>query len=46
MPKRAFELLGELVPKATVITFLLNPTNLAAKSQIRGVQEAVRSRGL
>ena len=39
-------LLGELVPKATVITFLLNPTNLAAKSQIQGVQEAVRSRGL
>jgi len=45
MPKR-LGLLGELVPKATVISFLLNPTNLAAKSQIQGVQEAVRSRGL
>ena len=49
MPKR-LGLLGELVPKATVITFLLNPTNLAAKSQIQGLggvcQSEIPRRGL
>jgi len=39
-------LLSELVPKATVISFLVNPTNLAAESQISELQEAARVRGL
>jgi len=45
MPKR-LEMLRDLVPKATVISFLSNSTNLAALSQIQALQEAARSRGL
>jgi putative ABC transport system substrate-binding protein len=33
-------MLGVSVPKATVISFLLNSTNLAAQSQIRALREA------
>jgi putative ABC transport system substrate-binding protein len=44
-PKR-LELLHELVPKATAITFLVNPLNPAADSQILEMQNAARSLGL
>jgi putative ABC transport system substrate-binding protein len=45
MPKR-LGLLCDLVPKATVIACLVNPSNLGANSQIQELQEAARSRGL
>ena len=45
MPKR-LEMLRDLVPKATVISFLSNSTSLIALSQIQALQEAVRSRSL
>ncbi len=44
-PKR-LELLHELVPKATVVAFLVNPLNPAADSQILEMQNAARSLGL
>jgi len=44
-PKR-LELLHELVPKATVIAFLVNPANPVAASQIQEIGEPVRSLGL
>ena len=44
-PKR-LELLHELVPKATTVTFLVNPLNPAADSQILEMQNAGRSLGL
>ena len=46
VPKR-LELLHELVPTATVIALLINPTNPAlAESTLRASQEAARARGL
>ena len=46
VPKR-LELLHELVPTATVIALLINPTNPAlAGSTLRASQEAARARGL
>src|SRR6266581_27086 len=44
-PKR-LELLHELVPKATVIAFLVNPANPVAPSQIQEIGEPARSLGL
>jgi putative ABC transport system substrate-binding protein len=44
-PKR-LELLHELVPKATVIAFLVNPANPVAASQIQEIGEPARSLGL
>src|SRR5256886_8343489 len=44
-PKR-LELLHELVPKATAIAFLVNPTNPVAPSQIEEHREPTRSLGL
>ena len=40
-PKR-LEILHELVPKATVVAALLNPTSPTAESQIRNLQVAAR----
>jgi putative ABC transport system substrate-binding protein len=45
IPKR-LGLLTELLPKATAIALLVNPTGLQAASQVQGMQEPVRSRGL
>jgi putative tryptophan/tyrosine transport system substrate-binding protein len=44
-PKR-LELLHELVPKATVIGLLINPTNPNAENQLRDMQAAARNLGL
>jgi putative ABC transport system substrate-binding protein len=44
-PKR-LELLRELVPRATVIAFLVNPVNPAADHQLQEMREAARSLGL
>jgi ABC-type uncharacterized transport system substrate-binding protein len=44
-PKR-LELLHELVPKATAIAFLVNPTNPVAPSQIQEIREPARTLGL
>jgi putative tryptophan/tyrosine transport system substrate-binding protein len=44
-PKR-LELLHELVPKATAIAFLVNPTNPVAPSQVQEIREPARSLGL
>jgi len=43
-PKR-LELLRELIPKASVIAFLVNPSSQIAEMQITEVQEAARSIG-
>jgi putative ABC transport system substrate-binding protein len=45
LPKR-LELLHELVPNATVIAVLLNPTNAATETQLRDLQAAARTLGL
>jgi putative ABC transport system substrate-binding protein len=45
MPKR-LELLFELVPHATVIALLVNPTNPTADRIIRDVKEAARTKGV
>ncbi len=45
MPKR-LELLSEVVPHATVIALLVNPTNPTADRIIRDVQEAARAKGV
>jgi putative tryptophan/tyrosine transport system substrate-binding protein len=45
LPKRV-ELLHELVPTATKIAFLVNPTNPAAETQSKEVQSAARTLGL
>jgi len=44
-PKR-LELLRELVPTATIIALLVNPTNLIAETQSRELQAAARTLGL
>ncbi len=44
-PKR-LELLHELVPKAAVIAFLINPSNRIAESRVLEMQEPARSLGL
>jgi putative ABC transport system substrate-binding protein len=44
-PKR-LELLRELVPTATVIALLVNPTNFIAETQSRDLQAAARTLGL
>jgi putative ABC transport system substrate-binding protein len=44
-PKR-FELLSELVPKATVIALLVNPNNPSTERVVRAVQEAARAKGV
>ena len=44
-PKR-LELLHELVPAATVVALLVNPTNPNAEMQSRGMQAAARAFGL
>jgi putative tryptophan/tyrosine transport system substrate-binding protein len=45
MPKR-FELLSELVPQATVIALLVNPSSPIAEHMTREVQEAARVKGV
>ena len=45
VPKQ-LELLYELVPKAGVIAFLVNPNNGVAKSDTSNVQEAARAKGV
>ena len=44
-PKR-LELLHELIPAATTIGFLVNPTSASAQSQTRDLRMAAQSRGL
>ena len=44
-PKR-LELLRELVPTATIIAVLVNPTNPAAESALRSLQAAARTLGV
>jgi putative ABC transport system substrate-binding protein len=39
-------LLHDLVPKAVVVAVLVNPTNVAAETMLRDVQEAARTLGL
>jgi len=43
---KRLELLSELVPRARVITLLMNPNNATAERVIRDVQEAARTHGL
>jgi putative ABC transport system substrate-binding protein len=45
MAKRV-EMLSELVPRATVIALLVNPTNAIAEPMVRDVEEAARAKGL
>jgi putative ABC transport system substrate-binding protein len=45
VPKR-LDLLCELVPQARVIALLVNPNNPYTEPMIRGVQEAVRAKGV
>jgi putative tryptophan/tyrosine transport system substrate-binding protein len=45
VPKR-FELLSELVPEASKIALLVNPTNLATERQTHTMQEAARAKGV
>jgi putative tryptophan/tyrosine transport system substrate-binding protein len=44
-PKR-FELLSEMVPKASVIALLVNPNNVQTEAVIRGVREAARAKAV
>jgi putative ABC transport system substrate-binding protein len=44
-PKR-LELLRDLIPTATIIALLVNPTNLTAETQSRDLQAAARTLGL
>jgi putative tryptophan/tyrosine transport system substrate-binding protein len=44
-PKR-LELLHELIPKATTIAFLVNPSNPTSATQLREMEEPARSLGL
>jgi putative ABC transport system substrate-binding protein len=43
---KRLELLGELVPSATVVGLLINPQNPNSESQIGDVQAAARARGV
>jgi putative ABC transport system substrate-binding protein len=43
---KRLELMHELVPAATIIAFLLNPTSPSAETQLRDVQAAARTMGL
>jgi putative ABC transport system substrate-binding protein len=45
VPKR-LELLHELVPAATIVAVLINPTNPFAESQLRSLEPAARTFGL
>ena len=45
VPKR-FELLSELVPQATKVALLVNPTNPATERQTHAMQEATRAKGV
>jgi putative ABC transport system substrate-binding protein len=45
MPKR-LELVHELLPSATIIPVLVNPTNAAVETQLRDLQTAARTLGL
>ncbi len=45
MPKR-LELLSELVPRATVVAWLVNPSQPPAEGIIRAMQEAARAKGV
>jgi putative ABC transport system substrate-binding protein len=45
MPKR-LELAHELLPSATIIAVLVNPTNAAVETQLRDLQAAARTLGL
>jgi putative tryptophan/tyrosine transport system substrate-binding protein len=44
--QKRFGLIAELVPKATTIALLVNPTNPAAKAQVQEMQEPTHERGL
>jgi putative ABC transport system substrate-binding protein len=44
-PKR-LEILREVVPKATVIALLINPTNAATEAQAKDLQAVARTLGL
>jgi len=43
---KRLDLLHELLPTATIIALLVNPTNSLAGPEIRGVRDAARARGL
>jgi putative ABC transport system substrate-binding protein len=43
---KRLELMHELVPAATIIAFLLNPTSPSAETQLRDLQAAARTMGL
>src|SRR5215471_10816326 len=43
---KRLELLRELVPKADLIAFLVNPSNPTSETQIQNIQEATRALGL
>jgi putative tryptophan/tyrosine transport system substrate-binding protein len=45
VPKR-FEIISDLVPKATVIGYLGNPKGIQTAAQIRELQEATRAHGI
>jgi putative tryptophan/tyrosine transport system substrate-binding protein len=45
-PKQRLELLHELIPAATIIALLVNPTNPATETDTRRTQEAARPLGL
>jgi len=46
LPPGRLELLNELVPAATIIAILVNPTNPIAETVSRDMQAAARARGL
>jgi ABC-type uncharacterized transport system substrate-binding protein len=43
---KCFQLLKELVPTATVIAYLVNPTNPSAENYLKGATEGARVRGI
>jgi len=45
MASKRFELLHELVPKAALIGFLVNPTNVSAETETKEIQQAAHALG-